>query len=112
MQLHQNSIIASLAIFMVIVSFSTTAGQVSAKGPSCCTKVSTKEITDPILSFAFQNGKPPCVPAFVFETEKAVICSAPRLEWVRKTIKELRSLKLQAGRENRTTTTSPMTTQL
>ncbi|KAG5286104.1 hypothetical protein AALO_G00010990 [Alosa alosa] len=111
MQLPQ-TFITGLAIFMVIVSFSITAGQVSAKGPSCCTQVSTKEITDPILSFAFQTGKPPCVPAVVFQTEKDFICSAPRPQWVRRIIKELRSLKLQAGRENRTTTASPMTTQL
>uniref|UniRef100_A0A8C1ZEV0 Chemokine (C-C motif) ligand 34b, duplicate 1 n=1 Tax=Cyprinus carpio TaxID=7962 RepID=A0A8C1ZEV0_CYPCA len=42
---------------------------------SCCTKVSTAEEIDPIISFMMQRGSIPSVKAIIFETEQGEFCS-------------------------------------
>ncbi|KAL2096978.1 hypothetical protein ACEWY4_006185 [Coilia grayii] len=94
MQLQHTLLLPGLAVLLTTLCLST-ALPVSGKMPSCCTKVSTDEITDPILSYRFQPQNLPCVNAFIFETAKGFICSAPRQKWVLRTVKELRKLQLQ-----------------
>ncbi|XP_033965149.1 uncharacterized protein [Pseudochaenichthys georgianus] len=49
---------------------------------SCCTTVSRKQITDPIIGYKTQMPNPPCVTAIIFQTEKGYFCSYLRSPWV------------------------------
>uniref|UniRef100_A0A667YZK0 Chemokine interleukin-8-like domain-containing protein n=1 Tax=Myripristis murdjan TaxID=586833 RepID=A0A667YZK0_9TELE len=50
---------------LVAVVLATLAGSGSAqwKHSDCCTSVSSKEITEPIIGYELRKGNPPCVPA-------------------------------------------------
>ncbi|XP_034058931.1 putative protein TPRXL isoform X2 [Gymnodraco acuticeps] len=49
---------------------------------SCCTTVSRKKITDPIIGYYTQKPNPPCVTAIIFQTEKGYFCSYLKSPWV------------------------------
>ncbi|XP_034058944.1 putative protein TPRXL isoform X2 [Gymnodraco acuticeps] len=49
---------------------------------SCCTTVSRKQITDPIIGYYTQKPNPPCVTAIIFQTEKGYFCSYLKSPWV------------------------------
>ncbi|KAK5877955.1 hypothetical protein CesoFtcFv8_025413 [Champsocephalus esox] len=49
---------------------------------SCCTTVSRKQITDPIIGYYTQRPNPPCVTAIIFQTEKGYFCSYLKSPWV------------------------------
>uniref|UniRef100_A0A8C2K673 Chemokine interleukin-8-like domain-containing protein n=1 Tax=Cyprinus carpio TaxID=7962 RepID=A0A8C2K673_CYPCA len=56
----------------------------------CCTKVSTANVTDPIINIRLQRKSLPCVKAVIFKTEQGEFCSDPRQRWVKeKNITEL-----------------------
>ncbi|RXN08825.1 eotaxin-like isoform X1 [Labeo rohita] len=62
----------SLAVVVVIaaVIWTTTAEYLKADVQnSCCTKVLTSEVTDPIISFRMQNERLPCVKAVMKESQ-------------------------------------------
>ncbi|KAK5897947.1 hypothetical protein CgunFtcFv8_015406 [Champsocephalus gunnari] len=48
----------------------------------CCTTVSRKQITDPIIGYYTQRPNPPCVTAIIFQTEKGYFCSYLKSPWV------------------------------
>ncbi|KAM4718552.1 uncharacterized protein FYW61_016351 isoform 2-T2 [Anableps anableps] len=56
---------------------------------ACCTKVSTSEITEPIIKFEVQKPSPPCVRAIIFTTKTRHYCSHLGSPWVHQKIKEL-----------------------
>uniref|UniRef100_A0A3P8PS45 Chemokine interleukin-8-like domain-containing protein n=1 Tax=Astatotilapia calliptera TaxID=8154 RepID=A0A3P8PS45_ASTCA len=49
---------------------------------TCCTTVSNKEITEPILGYLIQRANRPCVNAVVFQTQSGVFCINGRAPWV------------------------------
>uniref|UniRef100_A0A672MBA8 Chemokine interleukin-8-like domain-containing protein n=1 Tax=Sinocyclocheilus grahami TaxID=75366 RepID=A0A672MBA8_SINGR len=55
---------------------------------SCCTKVSTAKVTDPIIKITMQNESLPCVKAVIFETKQVKFCSDPKQRWVREKVKQ------------------------
>uniref|UniRef100_A0A672MG24 Eotaxin-like n=1 Tax=Sinocyclocheilus grahami TaxID=75366 RepID=A0A672MG24_SINGR len=78
----------SLAVAVVIASViwtTTAAGEVVY---SCCTKVSTAKVTDPIIKITMQNENYPCVKAVIFETKQVKFCSDPKQRWVREKVKQ------------------------
>ncbi|XP_029935782.1 uncharacterized protein LOC115379202, partial [Myripristis murdjan] len=76
---------------LVAVILVTLAGSGSARELlSCCTEVSTKEITEPITGYELQRGNPPCVRAVIFQTEKGSFCAYVGAPWVRAKVNELR----------------------
>ncbi|KAM4718551.1 uncharacterized protein FYW61_016351 isoform 1-T1 [Anableps anableps] len=62
---------------------------------ACCTKVSTSEITEPIIKFEVQKPSPPCVRAIIFTTKTRHYCSHLGSPWVHQKIKELIRAKAQ-----------------
>ncbi|XP_031416246.1 C-C motif chemokine 4-like [Clupea harengus] len=94
MQLYQRAMLSVLAVFAIMLTFTST-GLANAKPLSCCKSVSTMTFEEPILRYTFQKANPPCVNAIVFETSKGVQCSAPNAPWVRKAIKKVRMAKQQ-----------------
>uniref|UniRef100_A0A3B3T480 Chemokine interleukin-8-like domain-containing protein n=1 Tax=Paramormyrops kingsleyae TaxID=1676925 RepID=A0A3B3T480_9TELE len=67
------------------------------KVTSCCTTVSRRKITSPILGYRTQKWSPPCVKAVIFETEDGPVCSHWREEWVFQKVKELDALAVMLG---------------
>uniref|UniRef100_A0A3B5RBJ7 Chemokine interleukin-8-like domain-containing protein n=1 Tax=Xiphophorus maculatus TaxID=8083 RepID=A0A3B5RBJ7_XIPMA len=60
---------------------------------SCCKKVSTAEITEPIIKFEVQRPNPPCVRAVIFTTQTGHYCSHLLAPWVFQKIQELRRVE-------------------
>ncbi|KAL1248508.1 hypothetical protein QQF64_021826 [Cirrhinus molitorella] len=88
----QRILLRTLAVAVVIASviWTTTAaeGQNDA-GQKCCTKVSTAELTDPIINIRLHPGKDlPCVKAVIIETERGEFCCDPKQQWVLKKVKQ------------------------
>uniref|UniRef100_A0A8C1II78 Chemokine interleukin-8-like domain-containing protein n=1 Tax=Cyprinus carpio TaxID=7962 RepID=A0A8C1II78_CYPCA len=79
----------SLAVVVVITSviWTTTAAGPKVKG-SCCKKVSTADVTDPIINIKLQRQSLPCVKAVIFETKQGEFCSDPRQPWVQEKVKQ------------------------
>nr|BAA31459.1 CC chemokine-1 [Cyprinus carpio] len=79
----------SLAVAVVIASviWTTTAAD-TAVVYSCCTKVTTAEVTDPILNIRLQRESLPCVKAVIFKTKQGEFCSDPKLRWVKEKVKQ------------------------
>ncbi|XP_042607895.1 eotaxin-like [Cyprinus carpio] len=78
----------SLAVAVIITSviWTTTAEDQKVRKP-CCTKVSTTEVTDPIISFRLQRQSLPCVKAVIFKTKRGRFCRDPRQRWVKEKVK-------------------------
>ncbi|XP_026056967.1 eotaxin-like [Carassius auratus] len=85
----RRTLMRSLAVALVIASviWTTTAEEQKVK-ESCCTKVSTAKLTDPILNIRLQRRSLPCVKAVIFETERGYFCSDPKQEWVKEKVKQ------------------------
>uniref|UniRef100_A0A8C2Q3C6 Chemokine interleukin-8-like domain-containing protein n=1 Tax=Cyprinus carpio TaxID=7962 RepID=A0A8C2Q3C6_CYPCA len=79
----------SLAVAVVIASviWTTTAQDHKVKG-ACCTKVSTANVTDPIINIRMQHKSLPCVKAVIFVTKQGEFCSDPRQRWVKEKVKQ------------------------
>ncbi|KAL7835321.1 hypothetical protein SRHO_G00276680 [Serrasalmus rhombeus] len=60
------------------------------KVTQCCVFVSRSRVVEPLKSFRLQKSSPPCVKAFIFETERGQFCIDPRQPWVREKIEEFR----------------------
>ncbi|KAK2870217.1 hypothetical protein Q8A67_024609 [Cirrhinus molitorella] len=84
----QRTLMRSLAVAVVITSVIWTTTADYQKPNSCCTKVSTAEVTDPIINIRLQHESLPCVKAVIFETEQRVFCSDPTQRWVWKKVKQ------------------------
>uniref|UniRef100_A0A096M1B0 Chemokine interleukin-8-like domain-containing protein n=1 Tax=Poecilia formosa TaxID=48698 RepID=A0A096M1B0_POEFO len=82
--------VALVAVIMAVVS--ANPGE---KLFSCCKKVSTAEIKEPIIKFEVQRSNPPCVTAVIFTTQTGHYCSHPQAPWVFQKIQELRRAKAQ-----------------
>ncbi|XP_059380146.1 C-C motif chemokine 4-like [Carassius carassius] len=96
----------SLAVAVVIASVIwTTTGD--EKVYSCCTKVSTAKVTDPIINFRLQRESLPCVRAVIFETERGDLCRDPRQPWVKEKVKFFR-----AQRNKTLTSAAPPTSSI
>uniref|UniRef100_A0A8C9V1A7 Chemokine interleukin-8-like domain-containing protein n=1 Tax=Scleropages formosus TaxID=113540 RepID=A0A8C9V1A7_SCLFO len=91
------SCLLMLAIISIAV-FVTGAEKVH----SCCTQVSTKRITVPILGYKIQKWNPPCVKAVIFETEDGPKCSHWKEDWVFEKV-----MQLEKARRSQATTSSP-----
>uniref|UniRef100_A0A3Q2XNL2 Chemokine interleukin-8-like domain-containing protein n=1 Tax=Hippocampus comes TaxID=109280 RepID=A0A3Q2XNL2_HIPCM len=53
------------------------------KPTECCTKVSSKEITEEVLGFRVQIPQAKCLPAIIFYTKDNYYCAAVNAPWVR-----------------------------
>ncbi|CAM9163476.1 unnamed protein product [Lampetra planeri] len=78
---------AALAIMLVVLAESGSAAE---KLATCCTTVTKKEITEPILGFLVQKANPPCVRAVIFQTGSGLYCSQISAPWVRRKITEFK----------------------
>ncbi|KAF7214182.1 putative uncharacterized protein DDB_G0290521 [Nothobranchius furzeri] len=87
---------------------------------SCCKRVSTKQITEPILGYLVQKPNLPCVRAVIFQTESGLYCNQIN-PWALRKIQEFRKTKAQASAPPSsvsllsiitTTTSSPSSTLL
>uniref|UniRef100_A0A9J7XV35 Chemokine (C-C motif) ligand 34b, duplicate 1 n=1 Tax=Cyprinus carpio carpio TaxID=630221 RepID=A0A9J7XV35_CYPCA len=65
----------------------TVAQDHKVKG-ACCTKVSTANVTDPIINIRMQHKSLPCVKAVIFETAEGEFCRDPNLRWVQEKVKK------------------------
>ncbi|KAM9349169.1 uncharacterized protein ABDE67_008885 [Symphorus nematophorus] len=95
---------ACLALLVGVLVMAASASNIKLVG--CCTEVSIKNITAPILGYRIQRKQLPCVRAVVFETTEGEVCSHWKQDWVFEKIKELE----QARRPNNTTAPATTTT--
>uniref|UniRef100_A0A8C1X2F7 Chemokine interleukin-8-like domain-containing protein n=1 Tax=Cyprinus carpio TaxID=7962 RepID=A0A8C1X2F7_CYPCA len=101
----------SLAVAVVIASVIwTTTGNAAGPGVvySCCTKVSTADVTDPILNIRLQRKSLPCVKAIIFKTKRGEFCIDPKQRWVEKKVKQF----FRAQRNKCMTSTPPPTSSI
>uniref|UniRef100_A0A8C2Z3I2 Chemokine interleukin-8-like domain-containing protein n=1 Tax=Cyclopterus lumpus TaxID=8103 RepID=A0A8C2Z3I2_CYCLU len=98
--------LACLALLAGVLAMTASASEI--KIFKCCTEVSTKNISAPILGYKIQRKNLPCVRAVIFKTTEGEVCSHWREQWVFKKIKELEQLR--RGRKN--TPPSPTTSSL
>ncbi|KAK2870215.1 hypothetical protein Q8A67_024607 [Cirrhinus molitorella] len=104
----QRILLRTLAVAVVIASviWTTTAAVESQKDAAlqCCTKVSTAEVTDPIINIRLQHeNMKRCVKAVIFETERGKFCCDPTQRWVQKKVKQF----LRAQRNKHLASTPP-----
>uniref|UniRef100_A0A8C2IT46 Chemokine interleukin-8-like domain-containing protein n=1 Tax=Cyprinus carpio TaxID=7962 RepID=A0A8C2IT46_CYPCA len=92
MQLNQ-MMMMSLAAIAVIMSVMITGMNGQNVPTECCTSVSTKEITLPIIGFKLQKRSPPCVNAVIFYTTEGPRCSYWKASWVNQKIQELKKIQ-------------------
>uniref|UniRef100_A0A8C1WX15 Chemokine interleukin-8-like domain-containing protein n=1 Tax=Cyprinus carpio TaxID=7962 RepID=A0A8C1WX15_CYPCA len=99
----------SLAVAVVIASviWTTTAEDNKVNG-SCCTKVSTANVTDPIINIRLQRKSLPCVKAVIFKTKRGEFCIDPKQRWVEKKVKQF----FRAQRNKCMTSTPPPTSSI
>ncbi|XP_016395761.1 C-C motif chemokine 20-like [Sinocyclocheilus rhinocerous] len=69
---------------------------------SCCTRVSTAKVTEPIIGYRMQEKSLPCVKAVIFQTKHGDFCSDWRQPWVER--KVLQFFKAQRNKRHSTTT--------
>ncbi|NP_001108526.2 chemokine (C-C motif) ligand 34b, duplicate 1 precursor [Danio rerio] len=81
----QKIFMRSLAVALT-ASVIWTVTAVADNVESCCTPVSTPELTDPIMSVRIQFESLECETAIVFKTEERELCSDPRQLWVRRKV--------------------------
>ncbi|XP_016129771.1 eotaxin-like isoform X1 [Sinocyclocheilus grahami] len=77
----------AVAVVMASVIWTTTAAGREVMY-SCCNKVSTAKVTDPIIDIRLQHESLPCVKAVIFETKQVKFCSDPKQRWVREKVKQ------------------------
>uniref|UniRef100_A0A673I1Z1 Chemokine (C-C motif) ligand 34b, duplicate 3 n=1 Tax=Sinocyclocheilus rhinocerous TaxID=307959 RepID=A0A673I1Z1_9TELE len=53
---------------------------------SCCTRVSTAKVTEPIIGYRMQEKSLPCVKAVIFQTKHGDFCSDWRQPWVERKV--------------------------
>uniref|UniRef100_A0A671MWN5 Chemokine (C-C motif) ligand 34b, duplicate 3 n=1 Tax=Sinocyclocheilus anshuiensis TaxID=1608454 RepID=A0A671MWN5_9TELE len=53
---------------------------------SCCTRVSTAKVTEPIIGYKMQEKSLPCVKAVIFQTKQGDFCSDWRQPWVERKV--------------------------
>ncbi|XP_048845953.1 chemokine (C-C motif) ligand 34a, duplicate 3 [Brienomyrus brachyistius] len=85
------SYLVVLSIVVAIMAVRTDGDEI--KVTSCCTTVSKKKITSPILGYRTQKWNPPCVKAVIFDTEDGPVCSHWKEEWVFRKVKELETAR-------------------
>nr|AXF84141.1 chemokine ligand 34b [Ctenopharyngodon idella] len=84
----QRILMRSLAVvFISSVIWTITALPVQ-KVNTCCTEVSTVELTDPIIGFRLQKQSSPCVKAVIFQTERGEFCFNWTQPWVQKKVRQ------------------------
>ncbi|KAJ3611090.1 hypothetical protein NHX12_021106 [Muraenolepis orangiensis] len=76
-------------LLAAIVAVLTGHGSAAEKFGNCCTKVSGKEMTEPILSYKLQFRSGHCVNAVIFQTETGWNCVQFNAPWVKAKIREL-----------------------
>uniref|UniRef100_A0A8C2K2J8 Chemokine interleukin-8-like domain-containing protein n=1 Tax=Cyprinus carpio TaxID=7962 RepID=A0A8C2K2J8_CYPCA len=84
----------SLAVAVVITSVIWITTDQKVRKP-CCTKVSTANVTDPIINIRLQRKSLPCVKAVIFKTEQGEFCSDPRQRWVKEKVKQFLNFNLK-----------------
>ncbi|XP_073686687.1 C-C motif chemokine 8-like [Garra rufa] len=85
----QKILLRSLAVAVVIaaVIWTTTANSQN-KPITCCKKVSTAEVTEPIIDIRLKDKNLPCLKAVIFKTEQGELCCDPGQRWVQKKVKQ------------------------
>uniref|UniRef100_A0A8C1IIK1 Chemokine interleukin-8-like domain-containing protein n=1 Tax=Cyprinus carpio TaxID=7962 RepID=A0A8C1IIK1_CYPCA len=81
-------------LFLPILTMMNVSGNATGPGVvySCCTKVSTADVTDPILNIRLQHESLPCVKAVIFKTKRGEFCIDPKQRWVEKKVKQNKRL--------------------
>ncbi|XP_043961127.1 uncharacterized protein LOC122824465 [Gambusia affinis] len=88
---------------LVTVVLVVASGNADEKLATCCEKLNTNEITEPILGYLFQKPNYPCIRAIIFQTERGLYCSPMTAPWAREKIREIRAAKAK----NATTSSPP-----
>uniref|UniRef100_A0A3B5Q3G7 Chemokine interleukin-8-like domain-containing protein n=1 Tax=Xiphophorus maculatus TaxID=8083 RepID=A0A3B5Q3G7_XIPMA len=73
---------------------------------ACCTEMSEKSITAPIIGYRMQRKNLPCVRAVIFQTSEGEVCSHWKQDWVFEKIKELEQIRRAKKTTPATTSTS------
>ncbi|XP_030613074.1 A-agglutinin anchorage subunit-like [Archocentrus centrarchus] len=89
---NSGSLFALVAVVLVAVTVSGS----EIKPASCCTKVTNKEIKEPILGYLVQRARHPCVNAVIFQTQSGLFCSYVRAPWVLPKIAEFEKAKARS----------------
>ncbi|TDG97562.1 hypothetical protein EPR50_G00227080 [Perca flavescens] len=86
---------SALVVIVLVAMFQS--GSAAEKLASCCTKVTSQEITEPILGYLVQRANAPCVQAVIFQTKSSLFCSYVRAPWVKPKIVAFEKAKAQAA---------------
>uniref|UniRef100_A0A3Q2WEW1 Chemokine interleukin-8-like domain-containing protein n=1 Tax=Haplochromis burtoni TaxID=8153 RepID=A0A3Q2WEW1_HAPBU len=77
---NSGSLCALVAVVLLAV---VECGSSAEKLATCCTKVTTTEIKEPITGYLVQTANPPCVQAVIFQTQSGLFCAYLKASWVR-----------------------------
>ncbi|RVE61870.1 hypothetical protein OJAV_G00173650 [Oryzias javanicus] len=100
--------LACLAVFAGVLLMLSSATEMKVK--SCCTKVSSANISAPIIGYRIQRKNLPCVRAVIFETTEGEICSHWKQNWVFEKIMELEKIRKEKKTDSKTKLSTPKPT--
>ncbi|CAI5670860.1 unnamed protein product [Oreochromis niloticus] len=90
-----NSGSLSVLLSTVLVVLAMSGSEAKNDFHMCCTTVTNKEITEPILGYIVQRANPPCVNAVIFQTQSGLFCINARAPWVRAKIVAFKKARAQ-----------------
>ncbi|XP_076737357.1 uncharacterized protein LOC143415823 [Maylandia zebra] len=90
---NSGSLFALVAVVLLAV---VECGSSAEKLATCCTKVTTTEIKEPITGYLVQTANPPCVQAVIFQTQSGLFCAYLKASWVRAKIVAFKKAKTRS----------------
>ncbi|XP_048031239.1 eotaxin-like [Megalobrama amblycephala] len=100
----QRILMRSLAVVFIasVIWTITVSAHSKEKVYTCCTAVSTVELTDPVIGFRMQKQNLPCLMAIIFQTERGEFCCDPRKFWVQNKV-----MQFMRAQINKSQTSTP-----
>ncbi|XP_041120767.1 C-C motif chemokine 4-like [Polyodon spathula] len=88
--MHHFNMTFQLALIVIICGLAIGTNGAGKPVP-CCQQTTRQRIKGPITGYTFQEEALPCVKAVIFYSNGKIICSNPKMPWVKTKIEQFES---------------------